>query len=254
MDGVPPTVTRTCMLTPVVPGALIDIAPEKGPLPAGNEAGLTETCKVLGRFPEGGVTVSQFPVPLVNADAVNVVTLALLLVTETDCEAGSVLLAANAKLSEFGLTESGLTPPCEFAFSTTGMVTEAPGAVTLINPVSVPEVGALGPIETVNCTGVFPPDGVTTNQLFAEKAFTVTFTDVGVELTNTICDGVVTPVCVLNVSCDGLADSVVLCANAESKQHSTANSKAPTANSDFSTVFTSPPGVRRIDREEKTRN
>ena len=112
----------------------------------------------------------------------------------------------------------------------------------LINPVSVPDVGAVGPIETVSCSGVLPVEGDTCNQLFAENAVTVTFTDEGEEVTKTFWDGVVTPLCVLKVSCDGLAESVVLCARAESKQHTTASNRVPKRNNDFSTIFTIPPG------------
>ena len=115
---------------------------------------------------------------------------------------------------------------------------DVPAAVTLMKPVSVPEVGAEGPIETVSDNGVFPPAGVTCSQLLAEKEVTVTFTDPGVEVTNTFCAGVVTPLCVLNVSCDGFAAKVVLCACAESKQHTKASSRVPTKNNGFSTVFT----------------
>jgi hypothetical protein len=182
------------------------------------------------------------PVPFVNADALKAVTLALLLVTETDWDTGSVAFAGKAKLSEFGFTTSGLTPPEELAFRTTGMESEAPVAVMLMKPVSVPDVGAVGPMDTVSWSGVFPLEGVTISQLFAEKALTFTFTEPGEEVTKTFCDGVVTPVCVLKVSCDGLEDSVVLCARAESKQHTTASSRVPMRNKDFSTFFTIPPG------------
>src|SRR5690348_5991167 len=132
IDGVPPTVTTTGRLTPVVPGALIDIAPENGPLPAGKAAGLTETWRVFGKLPESGVTVSQFPVPLVKAEALKAVTLELLLVTETDCDTGNVAFAGKAKVNEFGFTTSGLVPPEELAFNITGIESDVPGAVMLM--------------------------------------------------------------------------------------------------------------------------
>ena len=180
--------TNTGRLIPAVPGALIEIAPENGPLPAGNALGFTVTCKLLGKAPEpgAGVTESQLPVPLVKALAVIEVTLELLLDTDTCCVTSEVLLAGIVKLREFGLTTSGLAPPCVLAFKTTGMVRLAPGDAMLINPVSVPEVGADAPMETVSDNGVFPVDGVTTNQLFAENALTVTLADDGAEVTKTL--------------------------------------------------------------------
>jgi hypothetical protein len=119
------------------------------------------------------------------------------------------------------------------AFNTTAMERDAPGVVTLMKPVSVPEVGAVGPMDTLRDKGVPPPLGLTCNQLLAEKAATVTLTDPGVELMRTVCGVVVTPVWVLKVSCDGLANSVVFCARAGSEQHTRASSTAPKRNKDF---------------------
>jgi hypothetical protein len=54
---------------------------------------------------------------LVTGLAVNEFTLALLLETVTFWDAGTVLLAANVKLSDVGVTESGLIPPAELALN-----------------------------------------------------------------------------------------------------------------------------------------
>ena len=69
MAGVPPTVTSTGTLMPVVPGALIAICPLNCPEPDSAD-GFTVTWKEPGRFPEAGKTVSQFPPLLVIAAAV----------------------------------------------------------------------------------------------------------------------------------------------------------------------------------------
>lgn len=84
MAGVPASVTKTGKLMPVVPGALIAIAPVNGPDVAGNAVGFTVTCSPPARLPDCGFTVSQPPPSLVRAVAVKVVTLELLLVSATD--------------------------------------------------------------------------------------------------------------------------------------------------------------------------
>jgi hypothetical protein len=99
-------------------------APLKGPAPC-KAAGFTVTWNVLGRLPEVGDTVSQFPPVLVMGVAVKEVMLELLLDTVTGCVTGTVLLAAKLKLSEVGLAESGLGPPAVLALNTTGTETNA---------------------------------------------------------------------------------------------------------------------------------
>jgi hypothetical protein len=174
--GVPAMVTRTGTLIPVVPGALIATAPLKMPAPP-SAAGFTVTWNELGRPPEAGKTDSQFPPPFVIAVAVKAFTDTLLLDAVTVCDAGTVLFAAKLKLSELGLAVSGLLAPDEFTFSVTGTVTEdGPGPRTLMNPVSVPEVGAPAPMETVSVSGVAPELGVATSQLLVENVDTVTLT------------------------------------------------------------------------------
>ena len=80
MAGVPATVTSTGTLRPFDPGALIAIAALNVPPPC-RAPGLTVTCRVLGRLPDAGATVSQFPPLLVTGDAVNEVMVELLLDT-----------------------------------------------------------------------------------------------------------------------------------------------------------------------------
>lgn len=105
---------------PVVPGALIATAASNIPVPD-NAVGLTVTWNEPGTEPDCGFTVSQFPLLLVLPVAVNVVTLELLLETETVWVEATVLLAGKVKLSELGLAVSEVVP-VEFAFRVTGMV------------------------------------------------------------------------------------------------------------------------------------
>ena len=77
-----------------------------------------------------------------------------------------------------------------------------------MKPTLVPEVGAVAPTETVNESGVVPVLGVTANQLLVEKGVIVTLAG-ALEVSRIVCDGVVTPDCVLNVSSAGLAIRVL---------------------------------------------
>lgn len=115
MAGVPATVTSTGRLIPFEPGALIAIAALKVPPPC-RLAGFTVTCKVTGRVPEEGDTVSQFPLLLVTGVAVNEVV-ELLVDTATFWVTGKVLLAEKLKLSEVGFVEIGLGPPAVLALN-----------------------------------------------------------------------------------------------------------------------------------------
>lgn len=160
-------------------------------------------------------------------------TLALLLDTETVCDAGTVLLGAKLKLKELGFAESGLVPPPELTLSCTGMDRNPADELTLMNPTSVPEVGAPAPTDTVRERGVVPLAGVTTSQLLLEKAATVTLTGPLDEDTSTVCEGVGIPACVLNVNCVGLAESVELCPLAASIEHSSARIKVPNVSEVF---------------------
>jgi hypothetical protein len=174
MAGVPATVTSTGTLIPVVPGALMAMAALKVPPPC-SVAGFTVTCSVLGRPPEEGDTVSQFPPLLATGVAVNEVMLELVLASATFWVTDTVLFAAKLKLSEAGFVVIGLMPPAELALNCTGTVRNPPVVLMLMNPTSVPEVGAPDPIDTDNVIGVTPLVGVTTNQLLVEKADTVMF-------------------------------------------------------------------------------
>lgn len=106
------------MVIPFVPGALTATAALK--VPGFRPTGFTLTCRLPGKLPAMGLTLSQAPLSVVGV-AVKFVTLVLELDRETVCDVATVLPAAKTKLSEFGLDEIGLDTPPEFAFSVTGM-------------------------------------------------------------------------------------------------------------------------------------
>lgn len=221
------------------------IAALNGPGPD-RAVGFTVTCSVLGKLPELGPTVTQLPVLFVVTVVLNEVTLESLLDNVTLFVTGTVLFAANAKLSELGLAESGLAPPCELTLRVTCTErTAAPGALMLMKPTSVPDDGPPWPTDTVIERGVAPPKGLMNNHglfVVAAVAFTCPFED---DISR-VCGGGVTPGCVLNVICKGLALSVVVCACAVSRQHTIAN-RVPKQNKDVEVVFT------RSSRGKKTR-
>ena len=97
-------------------------------------------------------------------------------------------------------------------------------------------MGALAPTETVKESGVVPLLGVTTSQLLVEKGVIVTLAG-ELDVSRTVWDGVVTPDCVLNVSCDGLAVRV-FCARAVSKQPSVNRRRTPIGDSDLPVFVT----------------
>jgi hypothetical protein len=153
------------------------------------------------RLPDAGDTVSQLPPSLVIGVAVKEVALELLLEIVTVFEIGTVGLAGNPKLSEVGFVERGLDPPDEFALKTIGTARNDPAEEMLRKPTSVPDAGALAPIETVSRSGVVPLEGLTINQLLLEKGITVTLVGPFEEESSKTCAVGVTPVCALNVSC-----------------------------------------------------
>jgi hypothetical protein len=169
--------------------------------------------------------------------AVNVVTLEPELDTFTVWEAARVLPAENVKLREFGFAVRGLGPG-EFAFKVTGMLSELAPEAILMNPTDVPEAGAPAPTDTLSESGVMPLEGVTWSQLLFDSVETVTVAAPLEEVSRTVWAVGVTPVWVLNVSCAGLAVSVVVCARAVSKQPSNAHRKLPNKNGDFPRLFT----------------
>jgi hypothetical protein len=242
MAGVPAMVTNTGKLMPFVPGALIATAPLNGPGVEGNAVGFTVTCNPPARVPDWGFTVSQFPPSAVLDVAVKVVTLERLLERVTDSVTGTVLLAANGKLKEFGLAERGLDPGKVSISARTA--TEAPVALTFMKPSSVERVERAGLTETVTCSGVVPLVGVTCSQLLAEIADTETLVDPEEEVIITVWGDMV-PVTALNVSCVGLAVrvSVPFWAMAVSEKHTKATSKVsnklPRQTRDFSAFCTS---------------
>ena len=197
MAGVPAIVTCTGRLIPFDPGALMAMADAK--VPAWSPAGFTVTRSVSGRLPEAGATVSQVPPLLVTGVAVNDVMPELLLDTWTVCVTGSVLLAAKLKLSEFGLVESGLTPPEELGLNCTGTDRNDPAALMLMNPTSVAG-GAAEPIDTDSVAGVIPLVGLTCNQFVSEKTDTVKLTGAPEEVSWSGCEGADAP---LKSSCGG---------------------------------------------------
>lgn len=195
--GVPATVTRIGKLMPFEPGALMATAALK--VPACRLVGFTVTCRVAGREPEEGETVSQFPLLLTTGVAVNEVVPALL-DTVTFWVTGTVLLAEKLKLKEVGLVERGLGPPTALVLNWTGTETNDPAELILIKPTSVPEAGTVEPSETDNVVGLTPLVGLTISQLLFEKADTVKFTCPFAEVICSGCAGADAP---LKVSCDG---------------------------------------------------
>jgi hypothetical protein len=97
-------------------------------------------------------------------------------------------------------------------------------------------VGAVAPIETVKESGVVPLLGVTTSQLLVENGVTVTLAG-ALDVSRSVWDAVVTPDCVLKVSCDGLAVRV-FCARAVSKQPSVNKRRVPIEDSDLPVFVT----------------
>jgi hypothetical protein len=165
----------------------------------------TLTCRLLGKFPAVGLTLSHETLLLVNVLAVKLLTLELLLETATLWVCVSVVPAVNTKLSELGFAEIVLGDPVEFAFSVTGIERLLVPEMILINPTDVPDVGALAPIETVRIAGVLLLEGVTTSQLLAGTVVNENVAVPVAAVSSMFCDCAVVPVCVLKVSCCGLA-------------------------------------------------
>ena len=97
-------------------------------------------------------------------------------------------------------------------------------------------MGAAAPTETVKVSGVVPLLGVITSQLLVEKGVMVTLAG-ALDVSRSVWDGVATPDCVLNVSCDGLAVNV-LCARAVSKQPSANTRRMPIEDRDLPVFVT----------------
>jgi len=116
------------------------------------------------------------------------------------------------------------------------MLTDPAEELTLMKPALVPDVGAVEPIETVKDRGVIPLVGVTVSQLLAEAADTTTLTG-ELDVSRMLGEVVETPVCVLNVSCCGLALSA-FCARAVSKQPTRASNTIAIEDSDLLMFFT----------------
>ncbi|MGB6943053.1 MAG: hypothetical protein WBE37_11700, partial [Bryobacteraceae bacterium] len=127
------------------------------------DTGFTVTCRLPGKPPAAGFTLSHGVPVLVIAWAVKFVILELELESEIVCEVGVVLPGAKTKLSEFGLPESGLGAPVEFAFKVTGMGRFVVPEIILIKPISTPLLGAPEPMETVRTAGVLVLEEVTVN-------------------------------------------------------------------------------------------
>jgi hypothetical protein len=149
---------------PFVPGALIATAASNVPGLLSKEMGFTVTCKLPGKLPAVGFTMSHGVPLLVVGVAVKLLTLKVEVDRETVCVIAAVLLGAKTKLSEFGFAEMGLETPPEFAFSVTGMDRFVAAERILINPTLTPDVGAPAAIDTVKTWGVVPDCGVTVSQ------------------------------------------------------------------------------------------
>jgi hypothetical protein len=182
---------------PAVPGALIAMAPVKGPGVAGSAVGFTVTCRPPARVPDCGFTVSHPPPSLVRAVAVNVVTLEPLLESAMDCVAGTVLLTENAKLSEFGVAERELVPGKVLSSARTER--EAPVAFMLMKPSSVDKLESAGFTDTVSCSGVVPLVGETLSQLLVEMVETDTLVAPLEDVIIMVC-GEMVPFCALKLS------------------------------------------------------
>jgi len=201
---------------PFVPGALIATAALNVPGFV-SKPGFTVTCRLTGKLPAVGLTLSHVVPPSVIGVAVKFVTLELELERITVCDIAAVLPSVTTKLSELGLAEIALGAPVESAFSVTGMDRVVVPDNTLIKPALTPEVGAPDPIETVRTAGVALLDEATISQPVPEYAVTEMFAVPLADESSTVCDGVVTPVWVLNVSCCGVATTAFVCASAVSK-------------------------------------
>lgn len=153
---------------PFVPGALIATAALKVPGLESKSMGFTVTCRLPGKLPAVGMTLSQGVPLLVTGLAVKLLKLELELDRETFCDIAAVLPAAKTKLSELGLAESGLGPPVELAFSVTGMDRVVVPERMLIKPTSKPEVGAPDPMDTVTTAGVVVLEEVAASQPVSE--------------------------------------------------------------------------------------
>src|ERR1700733_2912882 len=127
-------VTRTGMLIPFVPAALIATAALNVPGVLNRVTGFTVTCTVPGKLPALGLTLSQELPLLVIGVAVKLVTLELELDRLTVCVAALVSPAGNTKLNEFKVADIGLEPPLEFALRVTGIESLLLPETTLINP------------------------------------------------------------------------------------------------------------------------
>jgi len=184
-----------------------------------SKPGFTVTSRLTGKLPAVGLTLSHVVPPSVIGVAVKFVTLELELELEriTVCDIAAVLPSVTTKLSELGLAEIALGAPVESAFSVTGMDRVVVPDNTLIKPALTPEVGAPDPIETVRTAGVALLDEATISQPVPEYAVTEMFAVPLADESSTVCDGVVTPVWVLNVSCCGVATTAFVCASAVSK-------------------------------------
>ena len=198
------------MLMPFVPGALIATAALNVPGLSSRATGFTVTCKLSGRLPAVGSTLSQGVPLFVIGVAVKLVTLELELDRLTVCVAALVSPAGKTKLSEFRFEEIALDPPLEFALRVTGIDRLVVPERTLIKPTSTPEVGAPAPIDTVTMSGVVALEEVTVSHPASEWAVTVTFAVPLAVESKTVWTGAVTPVWVLKVSCGGVATTVLV--------------------------------------------
>lgn len=133
------TVTGTTR--PVVPGALMAMAPKKMPVP--RLEGFTLTLKNAGVAPELGFTESQEPLSLVEGVAVTAVVPPMVKNASNDCVCGTVLPEGNVKIRGFGVALNG-DAPVLLTFTTTGTVTELLPDFTVTNPAKDPDVSDPG--------------------------------------------------------------------------------------------------------------
>src|SRR5277367_6248753 len=152
------------MLIPFVPGALIATAALNVPGLDSKFTGFADTCRLPGKPPATGLTLTTGLPPLLMAVAVKFVTFELELDSDTFWVCAAVEPFGKTKLREFGFADRGLAPPVEFTFSVTGTESALGPEKILIKPTSTPEVGTPAPMVTVRTLGVVLLEEVTVSQ------------------------------------------------------------------------------------------
>jgi len=112
----------------------------------------------------------------------------------------------------------------------------------------LPDVGALGPTDTVTVSGVVPLVGLIWSQPLGGKVPNEIAVAPAEELITIVVEGIA-PGVVLKVTEDGFDENV--CALAVSKQHTTANMSVPSPNKAFFVIFKTPPHEQDVPVKAK---